>query len=126
MAPKKKAKRAMQTALPFDQYSLLKKPLDHLGKQIKIDGGFWGGRISASERETEYLCSVIDFSLMHKSGPDADYCKAFKLQEMGTDGKGSLEISDLESTRCGMAYRRSSAKSAPLDSPFDADEPTGV
>ena len=37
MAPKKKAKRAMQTALPFDQYSLLKKPLDHLGKQIKID-----------------------------------------------------------------------------------------
>ena len=35
---------------------------------------------------------------MHKSGPDADYCKAFKLQEMGTDGKGSLEISDLEST----------------------------
>ena len=36
-----------QTALP-----LLKKPLDHVGKQIKFKGDFWEGRMSAEEKAT--------------------------------------------------------------------------
>ena len=50
MAPKKKPKT--QVTLGVEQFTLLKKPLDHLGKQIDVTGDFWQGRMTSEERET--------------------------------------------------------------------------
>ena len=61
--------------------------------------------MSADERETVYKCTIIDFSLAHKFSPDAVPTQAFKLQEMGVDGTGSLEKSDLESTKFWRTFR---------------------
>ena len=93
-----------QGALGVEQHVLLKKPLDHLGKQIEMPGSFWQGRMSVDERETVYKCTIIDFSLAHKFSPDAVPTQAFRLQEMGVDGTGSLEKSDLESTKFWCSY----------------------
>ena len=60
--------------------------------------------MSAEERETVYKCTIIDFSLAHKSSPDAVPTQAFRLQEMGVDGNGSREKSDLESTKFWCSY----------------------
>ncbi len=71
MGKKGRGSAQRQAPLAVEQYALLKKPLDHLGKQIDIPGLFWQGRMSAEERETVYKCTVIDFSLMHRSTPEA-------------------------------------------------------
>ena len=66
MPPKSRAKTRVplrQGSLGVEQHALLKKPLDHLGKQIEMPGSFWKGRMSADERETVYKCTIIDFSL---------------------------------------------------------------
>jgi hypothetical protein len=49
-----------------DQFKLLERPMDHLGKQINVSGSFWQGRILAEEREKVYKCTIIYFSLAHK------------------------------------------------------------
>ena len=100
----KKRLPLQQGTLAVEQYSLLKKPLDLLGKQIEMPGSFWQGRVSVEERETAYKCTIIDFSLAHKFAPDAVPTQAFRLQEMGVDGSGSLEKSDLESTKFWCSY----------------------
>ena len=68
LACKEKQVPLRQGALGVEQHALLKKPLDHLGKQIEMPGSFWQGRMSESvgERETVYKCTIIDFSLAHK------------------------------------------------------------
>jgi hypothetical protein len=40
-------------------------------------------------------CTIVDFSLDHKFAPDFSARMAFKMQEMGIDGTGSHENSDL-------------------------------
>ena len=100
--PSRKQPVSKQKSLVVDQFTLLKKPLDHLGKQMKVPGSFWQGRMSAEERCTDYMCTVIDFSLVPKFTPDSHPVQAFQMQEMGTDGKGSLEKSDIESTKFWM------------------------
>ena len=82
----KKREPLRQGSLGVEQHTLLKKPLDLLGKQIEMPGSFWQGRMSADERETVYKCTIIDFSLAHKFSPDAVPSQAFRLQEMGVDG----------------------------------------
>jgi len=37
---------------------------------------------------------VLDFQIAHRMQPGAPPTQAFQLQEMGTDGTGSLERSD--------------------------------
>ena len=102
--PKKKSSTSKQQQLVVEQYPLLKKPLDQLGKQLKVPGSFWEGRMSAEERDTVYKCTVLDFSLAHKFAPDAPPRQAFHMQEMGVDGTGSLEKSDIESTKFWLEY----------------------
>ena len=104
MAPKKKAAARKQSALAVEQHTLLKKPLDHLGKQLDIPGSFWQGRMTEEERAKIYKCTILDFSLLHRSSPEAVPTQAFRMQEMGADGKGSLETSDLESTKFWIEY----------------------
>jgi hypothetical protein len=51
MVPKRKAGRQQQ--LNVDQFTLLKKPMDHLGKQINVSGSFWQGRMLVEEYDTQ-------------------------------------------------------------------------
>ena len=102
MAPKRKPSK--QKSLNVEQLKLLKKPLDHLGKLIDIPGSFWQGRQSADERKNMYKCAIVDFSLAQRFSEDSPPQQAFFMQEMGVDGTGSLEKSDLDSTKFWMAY----------------------
>jgi hypothetical protein len=40
MAPKRPGSK-QQKQLHVDQYTLLKKPMEHLGKQLNVPGSFW-------------------------------------------------------------------------------------
>ena len=102
MAPKRASKQQQQ--LNVDQFKLLKKPMDHLGKQINVPGSFWQGRMLPEERDKVYKCTIVDFSLAHKFAPDSSPRMAFKMQEMGIDGTGSHEESDLASTMYWIDY----------------------
>jgi hypothetical protein len=102
MAPKRASKQQQQ--LNVDQFKLLKKPMDHLGKQINVPGSFWQGRMLPEERDKVYKCTIVDFSLAHKFAPDSSPRMAFKMQEMGIDGTGSHEASDLASTMYWIDY----------------------
>ena len=102
MAPKRASKQQQQ--LNVDQFKLLKKPMDHLGKQINVPGSFWQGRMLPEERDKVYKCTTVDFSLAHKFAPDSSPRKAFKMQEMGIDGTGRHEESDLASTMYWIDY----------------------
>ena len=88
MAPKRASKQQQQ--LNVDKFKLLNKAMDHLGK-INVSGSFWQGRMLAEERDTFYKCTIVDFSLAHKFGPDSSPRMAFKMQEMGIDCTGSHE-----------------------------------
>jgi len=101
MAPKR-SKHLQQ--LNVDQYTLLKKPMEHLGKQLNVPGSFWQGRMSEDERDKIYKCTIVDFSLAQKVAPTSSPRMAFKVQEMGIDGTGSHEHSDLASTMYWIGY----------------------
>ena len=49
--PPAKKKSSKQQILSVEKLPLLKKPLDHLGKQLNVPGDFWKGRMSAEEKE---------------------------------------------------------------------------
>jgi hypothetical protein len=102
--PQKEQSEDPEAACSVEQYTLLKKPLDHLGKQLNVEGSFWKGNMSAEERETVYKCTILDFSLAHKFSPDGVPRQAFHMQEMGVDGTGSLEKSNIESTKFWIEY----------------------
>jgi len=78
--------------------------MDHLGKQINVTGSLWQGRMLAEERDRFYKCTIVDFSLAHKFGSDSSPRMAFKMQDMGIDGTGSYEQSDLASTMYWIEY----------------------
>ena len=82
MAPKRPGSKQQQQ-LNVDQYTLLKKPMEHLGKQLNVPGSFWQGRMSEDERDKIYKCTIIDFSLAQKVAPNSSPRMAFKVQEMG-------------------------------------------
>jgi hypothetical protein len=49
---KRSGKKPVQQGIEF--VALLKKPMETLGKQIKVPGSYWGGRMTADELETLY------------------------------------------------------------------------
>ena len=103
MAPKRPGSKQQQQ-LNVDQYTLLKKPMEHLGKQLNVPGSFWQGHMSEDERDKIYKCTIIDFSLAQKVAPNSSPRMAFKVQEMGIDCTGSHENSDLASTMYWIGY----------------------
>ena len=104
MAPKRPGSKQQQQ-LNVDQYPLLKKPMEHLGKQLNVPGSFWQGRMSEHERDKIYKCTIVDFSLAQKVAPNSSPRMAFKVQEMGIDCTGSHENSDLASTMYWIDYQ---------------------
>ena len=103
MAPKRASKQQQQ--LNVDQFKLLKKPMDHLGKQINVPGSFWEGRMLQDECDKVYKCTIINFSLTHMFAPDSSPRKAFKMQEMGIYIMGRHKESDLVSTMYWIDYQ---------------------
>ena len=63
---KAKGKATVQSSLAIPAYPHLKKPLDHLGKQITVPGSTWGGRVAPDELHKLYKCTVQGFTLAHK------------------------------------------------------------
>jgi hypothetical protein len=64
-----------------DQFKLLKKPMDHLGKQINVPGSFWQGRMLPEERDKVYKCTIVDRELRNNKSTfttkESDYlCSA--------------------------------------------------
>ena len=55
MSPKRAAPKST-TQKQLDQLPLLKKPLEQIGKQIKIPVSFWEGTMTAEEKALEYFC----------------------------------------------------------------------
>ena len=54
---KAKGKATVQSSLAIPAYPHLKKPLDHLGKQITVPGSAWGGRVAPDD-----LMSSINYT----------------------------------------------------------------
>ena len=69
MTSKRASKKQQQ--LNVDHFKLMKKPMDHLGKQINVSDFFWQDRMLSDERDKVYKCTIIDFSLAHKFAPDS-------------------------------------------------------
>ncbi len=88
----------------MDQYTLVKNPMEHLGKQLNVPGSFWQGHMSEDEQDKIYKCTIVDFSLAQKVAPNSSPRMAFKVQEMGIDSTGSHKNSDLASTMYWIDY----------------------
>ena len=64
MPPKRKGRA--QPRLDVPKYKLLRQPMSLLGTQVKFPGSFWEGRMTAEEK-ADYLCTVLDFQIAHRS-----------------------------------------------------------
>ena len=84
--PKKPAKSAKnkgkQPTITSAAQPLLKKPGDHVGKQINVPGSYWQGRQSAEEKATLYKCTIRDYKALH-TYHDKSVGQGIELQEMG-------------------------------------------
>jgi hypothetical protein len=90
-APKKTYKQTpIRNILPT-----LHRPASAIGRQIKVPGSYWEGRMSEAEKQTMYTCNVLEFDAAHKFD-NLDRQAAFLVKEMGVDGRGSLEIVEAE------------------------------
>ena len=49
---KRKASAKKQPSITQHVLPLLKKPMEHIGKQIDVPGSYWEGRMSTDERST--------------------------------------------------------------------------
>ena len=85
--------------------TLLKKPMEHLCKQLNVPCFFWQGSMSEDEQDKIYKYTIVDFSLDHKFTPDSSPRMTFKMQKMGINGTVSHENSDLASTMHWIEYQ---------------------
>ena len=91
---KRKANAKKQQPITEHAPPLLKKPMEHIGKQIDDPGSYWEGRMSADERSTKYKCTIRDYTFSHKYTTKPAPENAWQLQEMGVTGTGSTEQGD--------------------------------
>ena len=50
---KRSGKKPMQQNIEF--FALLKKPMEAIGKQIRMPGSYWAGNMTAAEKDTDYF-----------------------------------------------------------------------
>ena len=50
---KRSGKKPMQQNIEF--FALLKKPMEAIGKQIRVPGSYWAGNMTAAEKDTDYF-----------------------------------------------------------------------
>ena len=73
MAPKRKGggkaaagkQQRQQSLSEHDHFPLISKPATTIGKQIKVPGSHWEGRLAEDEENTMYLCTIGDFIALH-------------------------------------------------------------
>ncbi|KAL1500554.1 hypothetical protein AB1Y20_013209 [Prymnesium parvum] len=83
------ADNARQVALEsMNMLPMLKKPVEAIGKEIKVPGSHWGSNCASQDKSKLFLCVVLDFTHMHRSSEDEPPHAAFQLNEMGVDGSG--------------------------------------
>jgi hypothetical protein len=96
MAPK----RTKQSSITSMGFPLLQKPAEMcVGRQIKVIGSYWKGRMSNEEAISLYLCTVRDYHALHKWDAGGTPSQVMELQEMGVDGQGSRETGGSASDR---------------------------
>jgi hypothetical protein len=85
-------KRTKQSSITSMGFPLLQKPAEMcVGRQIKVFGSYWKGRMSNEETNSLYLCTVHDYHALHKWDAGGTPSQAMELQEMGVDGQSSRE-----------------------------------
>ena len=89
MAPKKKPPSSQKGLTGAGFWPMLSKTAVAVGKYCSVPGKFWDGCPSA-DKEKRYKCIVVEFLALHDFGGGRKG-GAFKLKEMGEDGRGSLE-----------------------------------
>ena len=99
-----KRSKAKQQAITAHALPLPKKPMELIGKQIRVPGSYWEGNMSAEEKKTLYKCTVRDFTHTHKFPGEQAPRAAFELQEMGVTGTGSTEQGDSSGEIFWMPY----------------------
>ena len=81
-------------------FPLLQKPGEMcVGRQIKVLGSYWKGRMSNEEANSQYKCTVSEYHVFHKYDTGGTPSQAIELQEMGVDGQGSRETGGSDSDR---------------------------
>ena len=73
MAPRRKGggkaaagkQQRQQSLSEHDHFPLISKPATTIGKQIKVPGSHWEGRLAEDEENTMYLCTIVDFIALH-------------------------------------------------------------
>jgi hypothetical protein len=70
-----------------------------VGRQIKVIGSYWKGRMSNEEANSLYLRTVRDYHALHKWDTGGTPSQTMELQEMGVDGQGSRETGGSASDR---------------------------
>ena len=50
---KRSGKKPMQQNIEF--FARLKKPMEAIGKQIRVPGSYWAGNMTAAEKDTDYF-----------------------------------------------------------------------
>lgn len=100
--------RSHQPTITTSALPLLKKPHEHLGKQVEVPGSFWEGRMTAEELALKYKCTIVNFDAIHRWPPtitsEKPPSQAFELKEMGPEGTGSLELGDSSGELFWMSY----------------------
>ena len=54
---KRSGKKPMQQNIEF--FALLKKPMEAIGKQIRVPGSYWAGNMTAAEKDTDYVWILV-------------------------------------------------------------------
>ena len=82
------------------------KPAQHIGKQVAVPGSYWEGKLDAHEKEMKYMCTIREYKAAYKwgSASNAPVTQAIELQEMGPEGRGSLELGDASGEIFHMTY----------------------
>jgi len=87
IAPRKQKERRITSVLLPE----LKHPMSVIGRQISVPGSAWSGHLTAAESATLYKCTVLNRMIAHRFTPTGSPQEAWKVQEMGESGDGSLK-----------------------------------
>jgi hypothetical protein len=102
LASKRASKHQQQ--LNVDQFKLLKKQMDHLGKQINVPGSFWQGHMLPDEPDKVYKCTIINFSLAHKFALDSSTRMASKCRRWALMARAATSRVTLRAQCTGLLH----------------------
>lgn len=87
-----KAAVAKQQNIQDTLQPLLPKPTEMKGETLKVPGAHWGSACDAAERAKLFVCTILDFSFIHRFTPQDAPTQVFQLSERGEDGHGGNSV----------------------------------